>query len=178
MKITTPLIIITALIANFVIFSCSKDEPGPVDPPIQELTYDVEDLNGNVFVNNQTLEFSVLDYPDASLGFYVRNTSSETIAMRIEVESMTGTDGALMELCFGECYFGVTTGTSYPTSPSSPNVNIEPGQTQASSGDHFFNMDSGDGNTAVEYSFKFYLADENGDQDGTAFRLKYRYLPN
>ena len=178
MKITTPLIIITALIANFVIFSCSKDEPGPVDPPIQELTYDVEDLNGNVFVNNQTLEFSVLDYPDASLGFYVRNTSSETIAMRIEVESMTGTDGALMELCFGECYFGVTTGTSYPTSPSTPNVNIEPGQTQASSGDHFFNMDSGDGNTAVEYSFKFYLADENGDQDGTAFRLNYRYLPN
>tara|TARA_B100000768_G_scaffold36793_1_gene35453 strand:- start:269 stop:805 length:537 start_codon:yes stop_codon:yes gene_type:complete len=178
MKITTPLIIITALIANFVIFSCSKDEPGPVDPPIQELTYDVEDLNGNVFVNNQTLEFSVLDYPDASLGFYVRNTSSETIAMRIEVESMTGTDGTLMELCFGECYFGVTAGTSYPTSPSSPNVNIEPGQTQASSGDHFFNMDSGDGNTAVEYSFKFYLADENGDQDGTAFRLKYRYLPN
>ena len=177
MKITNS-IIISALLANFIIFSCSKDEPGPVDPPVQELTYDVEDLNGNVFVNNQTLEFSVLDYPDASLGFYVRNTSSETIAMRIEVESMTGTDGTLMELCFGECYFGVTAGTSYPTSPSSPNVNIEPGQTQASSGDHFFNMDSGDGNTAVEYSFKFYLADENGDQDGTAFRLNYRYLPN
>jgi hypothetical protein len=177
MKITNS-IIISALLANFIIFSCSKDEPGPVDPPVQELTYDVEDLNGNVFVNNQTLEFSVLDYPDASLGFYVRNTSSETIAMRIEVESMTGTDGTLMELCFGECYFGVTTGTSYPTSPSTPNVNIEPGQTQASSGDHFFNMDSGDGNTAVEYTFKFYLADENGDQDGTAFRLNYRYLPN
>ena len=177
MKITNS-IIISALLASFVIFSCSKDEPGPADPPVQELTYDVEDLNGNVFVNNQTLEFSVLDYPDASLGFYVRNTSSETIAMRIEVESMTGTDGALMELCFGECYFGVTTGTSYPTSPSTPNVNIEPGQTQASPGDHFFNMDSGDGNTVVEYTFKFYLADENGDQDGTAFRLNYRYLPN
>ena len=177
MKITNS-IIISALLASFVIFSCSKDEPGPVDPPVQELTYDVEDLNGNVFVNNQTLEFSVLDYPDASLGFYIRNTSSETIAMRIEVESMTGTDGALMELCFGECYFGVTTGTSYPTSPSTPNVNIEPGQTQASSGDHFFNMDAGDGSTVVEYTFKFYLADENGNQNGTVFRLKYRYLPN
>ena len=111
MKITTPLII-SALIANFVIFSCSKDEPGPVDPTIEVLTYEVEDLDGNIFVNNQTVEFSVLDYPDASLGFYVRNTSSETIAMRIEVESMSGTDGSLMELCFGECYFGVTTGTS------------------------------------------------------------------
>ena len=174
MKITTPLII-SALIANFVIFSCSKDEPGPVDPTIEVLTYEVEDLDGNIFVNNQTVEFSVLDYPDASLGFYVRNTSSETIAMRIEVESMSGTDGSLMELCFGECYYGVTTGTSYPINPSSPNVNIEPGQTQLSSGDHFFNSDGGDGNTPVEYTFKFYLADEAGNQNGTAFRINYRY---
>ena len=160
------------------IFSCSKDEPAPVEPVTEVLTYDVEDLDGNIFVNNQTLEFSAVDYENAVLGFYVRNTSTESIAMRIEVESMSGTDGSLMELCFGECYFGVTTGTSYPTNPSSPNVNIEPGQTQASSGDHFFNADEGDGNTAVEYSFKFYLADENGIQDGNVFRLKYRYLSN
>jgi hypothetical protein len=181
-KISSPLII-SALIANFVIFSCSKDEPAPVDPtvdpPVEEvLTYQVEDLEGNIFVDNQTLEFSTINYPDASLLFKVRNTSSETIAMRIEVESMSGTDGLLMELCFGECYLGVTTGTSYPTSPSMPNVIIESGQTQASSGDHFFNMDEGDGNTAVEYTFKFYLADETGNQNGTVFRLKYRYLSN
>ena len=143
-KISSPLII-SALIANFVIFSCSKDEPGPVDPPVEVLTYQVEDLEGNIFVDNQTLEFSTINYTDASLLFKVRNTSSETIAMRIEVESMSGTDGLLMELCFGECYYGVTTGTSYPTNPSSPNVNIEPGQTQLSSGDHFFNSDGGDG---------------------------------
>ena len=176
-KISSPLII-SALIANFVIFSCSKDEPGPVDPPIEVLTYEVEDLDGNIFVNNQTVEFSVVDYPDASLGFYIRNTSSETIAMRIEVESMSGTDGSLMELCFGECYFGVTTGTSYPTNPSSPNVNIEPGQTQESSADHFLNSDVGDGITPVEYTFKFYLADESGNQNGTVFRIKYRYTRN
>jgi hypothetical protein len=160
------------------IFSCSKDEPAPVEPVTEVLTYDVEDLDGNIFVNNQIVEFSAVDYPDASLGFYVRNTSSESIAMRIEVESMSGTDGSQLELCFGECYLGVTTGTSYPTSPSMPNVNIESGQTQASSGDHFFNMDEGDGNTAVEYTFKFYLADETGNQNGTVFRLKYRYLSN
>jgi hypothetical protein len=180
-KISSPLII-SALIANFVIFSCSKDEPGPVDPPVdppvEVLTYQVEDLEGNIFVDNQTLEFSTINYPDASLLFKVRNTSSETIAMRIEVESMSGTDGLLMELCFGECYYGVTTGTSYPTNPSSPNVNIEPGQTQESSADHFLNSDVGDGITPVEYTFKFYLADESGNQNGTAFRIKYRYTRN
>ena len=98
--------------------------------------------------------------------------------MRIEVEEISGTDGSMMELCFGECYFGVSSGTSYPTSPSMPNVNIEPAQTQPSSGDHFFNMDAGDGNTAVEYVFKFYLADENGIQDGNSLRLRYRYTQN
>ena len=180
-KITSPLII-SALITNFVIFSCSKDEPGPVDPPVdptvEVLTYQVEDLEGNVFADNETIDFSTVVYETATLNYKVRNTSSETIAMRIEVESISGTDGSKMELCFGECYFGVTTGTSYPTNPSSPNVNIEPGQTQASSGDHFFNADEGDGNTAVEYTFKFYLADETGNQDGAAFRIKYRYNRN
>lgn len=173
-RITSPLTIIT-LIVNFVIFSCSKDETGPVDPPTQVLTYQVEDLEGNIFTDNETLEFSSLDYENAVLGFYIRNTSSETIAMRIKVESMSGTDGSLMELCFGECYYGVTEGTSYPTNPSSPNVNIEPDQTQVSSGDHFLNSDGGDGITSVEYTFKFYLADETGNQNGTAFRINYRY---
>ena len=177
MKITNS-IIISSLLASFVIFSCSKDESPPSIIVSEIINFTVEDLDGNIFIDNEIIDFTTLDYPDASLDFYVRNISDNTIAMRIEVESMTGTDGTLMELCFGECYFGVTAGTSYPTSPSSPNVNIEPGQTQASSGDHFFNMDSGDGNTAVEYTFKFYLADENGNQDGTAFRLNYRYLPN
>jgi hypothetical protein len=118
-----------------------------------------------------------------SSGSFVDETFTYTIpsdynGVRIEVENISGTDGSMMELCFGECYFGVSTGTSYPTSPSMPNVNIEPGQTQPSSGDHFFNMDAGDGNTAVEYAFKFYLADENGIQDGNSFRLRYRYSQN
>ena len=177
MKITSPLII-SALIANFFIFSCSKDEPVPVDPSTQVLTYDVEDLEGNVFADNETIDFSTVVYETASLNFKVKNTSSETIAMRIEVESMSGTDGSLMELCFGECYYGVTTGSSYPSNPSSPNVNIEPGQTQVSSGDHFFNSDGGDGINPVEYTFKFYLADESGNQNGTVFRIKYRYTRN
>ena len=172
-------LILPAISLFLFVYSCSKDESGPdhVDPE-PELTFTVEDLDGNTFVDNQLLEFSSLEYPDASLGFNVRNTSSETIGMRIEVEEISGTDGSMMELCFGECYFGVSTGTSYPTSPSMPNVNIEPGQTQPSSGDHFFNMDAGDGNTAVEYAFKFYLADENGIQDGNSLRLRYRYNQN
>ena len=169
-------LLISIIFLNIFFLSCSKDDPETVDPISPELTFVVEDLEGNIYADNQLLEFSTVEYPDASFGFYVRNTSSETIGMRIEVENISGTDGSMMELCFGECYFGVTTGRSYPESPLI--VNIDPGQTQASSGDHFFNMDAGDGNTAVEYTFKFYLADENGIQNGNSIRLKYRYLEN
>ena len=168
-------LLISIISLNLFLLSCSKDDPGAVDPISTELTFVVEDLEGNIYVDNQLLEFSTVEYPNASFGFKVRNTSLETIGMRIEVENISGTDGSMMELCFGECYFGVTTGTSYPVSPSI--VNIDPGQTQASSGDHFFNMDAGDGNTAVEYTFKFYTS-ENGEQVGEDFRLKYRYSQN
>ena len=177
MKITSPLII-SALIAIFVILSCSKDESGPdhVDPE-PELTFTVEDKNGNIFDDNQTVEFSSLNYPDASLDFFVRNISSEIIGMRIEVESITGTDGSMMELCFGQCFAGVEQGVSYPSNNAEPVVFINPGQTQTSSGDHFFNTDPGNGSDPVEYTFKFYIS-ENGEQVGVDFRLKYRYSQN
>ena len=167
------------LILLLFVYSCSKDESGPdhVDPE-PELTFTVEDLDGNTFVDNQLLEFSTLEYPDASLGFNVRNTSSETIGMRIEVESISGTDGSMMELCFGQCFAGVNEGISYPSNNAQPVVYINPGETQPSNGDHFFNSDPGDGSNPVEYAFKFYIADDNGIQDGNSFRLRYRYSQN
>tara|TARA_B100000945_G_scaffold290523_1_gene264330 strand:- start:789 stop:1292 length:504 start_codon:yes stop_codon:yes gene_type:complete len=83
-----------------------------------------------------------------------------------------------MEFCFGECYFGVSLGLSYPLSSY---VSIEPGETQVSSGDHFFNQDQGDGTNPVEYSFRFYMVDQNGDEVvsipelQTDYRVNYMY---
>ena len=176
MKITNS-IIISALLASFVIFSCSKDESPPSIIVSEIINFTVEDLDGNIFIDNEIIDFTTLDYPDASLDFYVRNISDNTIAMRIEVESMTGTDGSLMELCFGQCFAGVSEGISYPTNNAQPVVYINAGETSML-GDHFFNSDPGNGSDAVEYTFKFYQADVDGNLDGAEFRLKYRYLPN
>jgi len=121
----------------------------------------LESTDGVVIDDNEVLEFSEITYPDASFGFYVRNNTSEDINVKVEVTSMSGTDGSSMELCFGDCYNGVALNQAYP---SNTFVTIAPGETQASSGDHFFNQDAGDGNTPVEYSFRFYMVDENGDE--------------
>ncbi len=121
----------------------------------------LESTDGVVIDDNQVLEFSEITYPNASFGFYIRNNTSEDINVKVELTSMSGTDGSSMELCFGECYNGIALNESYP---SNMFVTIAPGETQASSGDHFYNQDPGDGNTPVEYSFRFYMVDQDGNE--------------
>ncbi len=129
-----------------------------------EYAITLEDLEGNSFSDNDILQFDTVEYPDASFTYKIRNNTSETIKVRVEVESFSGTDGSMMELCFGECYFGVSLGQSYPINQAQPYVYIAANSTQIADGDHFFNSDPGNGDVPVEYSFRFYMCDENGDE--------------
>jgi len=126
-----------------------------------EYAFSLETIDGVEIDDNEVLEFSEITYPESSLGFYVRNDSSEDINVKVEVTSMSGTDGSLMELCFGNCYNGISANQSYP---SNSFVTIAPNETQASSGDHFYNQDPGDGTNPVEYSFRFYMVDGDGNE--------------
>ena len=123
--------------------------------------FSLETIDGVEIEDNEVFEFSDITYDEASMGFYVRNDTSEDINVKVEVTSMSGTDGSLMELCFGNCYNGIALNQSYP---SNSFVTIAPNDTQASSGDHFFNEDPGDGSTPVEYTFRFYMVDGDGNE--------------
>ena len=126
-----------------------------------EFAFVIESEDGEVLDNNQVLEFSSVQYPNASYIFFVRNLTSESINVRAEVLNISGTDGSMMEFCFGECYFGVDLNTPYPLNSF---VTIEPGETQASVGDHFFNQDPGDGTNPVSFQFRFYMVDSEGNE--------------
>ena len=126
-----------------------------------EFAFVIESEDGEVLENNQVLEFSSVQYPNASYIFFVRNLTSESINVRAEVLNISGTDGSMMEFCFGECYFGVDLNTPYPLNSF---VTIEPGETQTSVGDHFFNQDPGDGNNLVSFQFRFYMVDSEGNE--------------
>ena len=146
-----------------------------------ENAFILEDSDGYVIADNEILEFNSIEFSDASFNFFVRNLTSEQIFLRAELTSISGTDGAGMEFCFGECYFGVDLFTQYPLGDY---VSIQPGETQVSSGDHFFNQDPGDGTSPVEYSFRFYMVDQNGDEVvsipelQTDYRVNYLYSSN
>ena len=126
-----------------------------------EFAFVIESEDGEVLENSQVLEFSSVQYPNASYIFFVRNLTSESINVRAEVLNISGTDGSMMEFCFGECYFGVDLNTPYPLNSF---VTIEPGETQTSVGDHFFNQDPGDGNNPVSFQFRFYMVDSEGNE--------------
>ena len=126
-----------------------------------EYAFQIENSEGTIIQDNEVLNFNSVEYPDASFSFFVRNLTDETIFVRSQITSISGTDGSGMEFCFGECYFGVTENFSYPLASF---VEIESGQVQTSVGDHFYNQDIGDGETPVEYTFRFYMVDANGDE--------------
>ncbi len=135
----------------------------------------LEDSNTNVIANQTTLEFTSIEYPDASFNFFARNLTNEPINLKAEVISISGSDGTLMEFCFGECYYSVDIGLTYPLSSY---VTIQPGETQISSGDHFFNQNPGDGENPIEYSFRFFMVDENGDEVASIAELETEYYIN
>jgi hypothetical protein len=117
-----------------------------------EYAFTLEDSDGLTIEDNTILEFSSTTYPEASLNFFVRNNTSEVIMVRAEVTNISGTDGSQVEFCFGECYFGVNTNEFYPLSSF---ITISPGETQTSVGDHIYNLDPGNGENPIEYSFRF-----------------------
>ena len=126
-----------------------------------EFAFVIESEDGEILDNNQVLEFNSVQYPNASYTFFVRNLTSEAINVRAEVLNILGTDGSMMEFCFGECYFGLDLNTPYPLNSF---VTVEPGETQTSIGDHFFNQDPGDGINPVSFQFRFYMVDNDGNE--------------
>jgi hypothetical protein len=126
-----------------------------------EFAFVIESEDGEILDNNQVLEFNSVQYPNASYTFFVRNLTSESINVRAEVLNISGTDGSMMEFCFGECYCGIDLNTPYPLNSF---VTIEPGETQTSVGDHFFNQDPGDGTNPVSFQFRFYMVDDEGNE--------------
>ena len=144
-------------------------------PAFAQLEFQVETPEGDLINEGDVVAFNVLTSPEAYLDFFVRNLSATPINMKIEFVSAQNADGSEMELCFGLCYTGITIGNSYPGGPDV--ITIDPGQTQPTAGDHFYNFDDGGGNP-VNYVFRFYHVDGAGNEIGGDLSFTYRYDPN
>lgn len=144
----------------------------------QDLAYRLMDMHHTNDYSDDTeinegdvVVFLTAEYEPAKLKFLTYNDSGETVYLRVECEGLTNTDGSKMELCYGECYYGIETFVGYPTESPIP---VEPGQHQAIINDYFSNTD--DESDVVEYDFRFFQCDIDGfELPDTSLRFTYRY---
>ncbi len=139
--------------------------------------FTMEDHDGNLISDGQELVFGgyLPADPSASYEFYVNNTSTtDPIRMKAEFVSAINADGSLFEICFGLCYTGITIGQQFP--PNANYVEVLPGE-QTLEGNHLANAESGNGTDPVEYVFRFFQIDTNGDEIGDDLTITYKYDP-
>lgn len=132
---------------------------------------DLPILDGDVRTFNSTVE------SDATLYFWINNESqTDEILVRIKLESITNGDGSAYQFCFATlCIFDVEEGQTYPVSGGP--VTIPAGGTNAQF-DKFFNENEGDGaNYPMDYVWKFFQVDGNGDEIGESITFTYRFDP-
>jgi hypothetical protein len=136
--------------------------------------FTVSRADGTPVANGETLTFNSIVYAQSSLALKINNTSAGAINVRMVCQSLTNTDGQLMEVCFGpDCYATTSVNQVFPAINVSP-VNIPVGGVDASS--HFFNNDLGISTSVpVDYVFKIYQVNTFGSQIGTPFIFTYRY---
>lgn len=136
--------------------------------------FTVEDQDGNLIEDGDVVAYNSTVYEEASLEFFVTNTSAiDEIRTRIEFVSAINADGSQMELCYGECYTGITIGENYPVGFDI----VIPVGGQTGLGNHLYNADPGNGSNVLDYVFKFYEVDGGGNEIGTPITMTYRYDP-
>lgn len=137
----------------------------------------VETGHGDMINDGDIISFNQVGAP-SNLDYYITNTSSGNINMRIEFVSVQNADGTQMQLCITPtCYYSIVVGESYPQEQGAMSLPLTPGE-QSLPGNHFMNLDAGNGSQVIEYVFKFYQVDNSGNEIGSSLTYTYRYDPN
>lgn len=176
MNKTTNLILTCICMLTLSFTSCSSDDDSNENNnPTRALQ--VEKLDGSVFQDGDIVTFNEVGTDDirsdqGKLKYNLRNVSSQNINVKVEVMAIRGTDGSMFTFCIQPlCIFDVVVGGIYPGSGTI----IEPGEVN-SNDDYFINRDMGDGATSIEYDFRFFVEDENGNQTDD-LNITYKYEP-
>lgn len=145
---------------------------------IANAQYTVTDHDGNELNDGDILEFGEYGYgTSADYGFYVTNDNpTDVIYSRIEFVSATNTTGDHFELCYaGQCYTGIPIGFTAPAVPLVLPIGV--GE-NTGPGNHFLNLDPGDGVAVLDYVFAFHQYEVDGVTEiGTPLTFTYRYNP-
>ncbi len=150
----------------FTTAGCKKKEKN--DEPVNETLFEVYDETGNKMDNNHEFVYNTVNQ-SAQLNLVIKNISGETLHMKTKLESVSGTDGSMMEFCFGNCYVGMQTGTAYPLNTT---LDVNAGQSTNPNDVHYWNHYNGGDAT---YHFSIFAVDNAGNVKGSVFKFTYKY---
>ena len=131
--------------------------------------------NGTAITNNQIFGYSTLTLATNKLAFRIQNTTGTAIRVKAKCEAITNANGSDFQICFGLCYPSVAVNQKFP--PNQGFVEVAPNSSTAE-GDYFTNANPGVGVFPMDYKFKFYMINSNGEEVGNSITLTYRYNPN
>lgn len=145
---------------------------------IANAQYTVKDADGNELNDGDLLEFNEYGYGSTgNYDFFVTNDNpSEDIYTRIEFVAVENATGENFELCYAlQCYTGLSVGQTLPPQPEVFPIAV--GETTGP-GNHFLNLEPGDGTENLDFVFAFHQYEADGVTEiGTPLTFTYRYNP-
>ncbi len=171
------LILLSIFLVSLIFTSCSSDDDSTNQNEEPSRALQVEKIDGTLFQDGDVVVFNEIGTDDirsdqGKLKYNLRNVSTQNINVMVEVMDIRGTDGSLFTFCMQPlCIFDVAIGGVYPGSGTI----IAPGAIN-SNDDYFINRDAGDGINSIEYDFRFFIEDENGNQTDD-LTITYKYEP-
>lgn len=130
----------------------------------------ITEEGGAPIVNNETYYYSNLG---VELPIFISNEGNDTAYILAELVNMENASGNNLQFCLGgTCYAVIAEGNTYPLNGP---LTLQAGGNNGLF-DHFFNNYSGDNtNAPVEYTFRFYEVDVNGNELGDIVTFTYTY---
>jgi len=138
-----------------------------------------EDEGTTPYTDYQIFETHSLDLSllGTLFDYRIKNTGTAPIEIRIHVDSVINSNGDA-EFCYNNmCTHPVLQGYTYPDPSENDHIIIQPGQLQPyASVAKFANITPGiDPTKPVDYVFKFYQIDSQGNEIGTPLHVRCRY---
>ncbi len=172
------LVLLSIFLVSLVFTSCSSDDDSTSQNEEPSRALQVEKMDGTLFQDGDVVVFNEIGTDDirsdqGKLKYKLRNIGNQNIKVLIEVMDIRGTDGSLFTFCVQPlCIFDVEIGGIYPGGGTI----IEPGAIN-SEDDYFINRDAGnEQTTSIEYDFRFYIEEEDGNQTDE-LNITYKYEP-
>lgn len=134
--------------------------------------------DGSPISNGQVFTYNTTDESMATLHYKIKNTSANTVKVRIKITGIQNATGSGFQFCYHTtCLPSVSPNAVYPSAANAP-ISISAGGETPYNGYNMWNSNTGNGVLPITYTIKYYAVDDFNSEYGTPVTITYRYDPD